>query len=370
MELYESMIEAKERTMDQKRTILKTVKKEALHHYQIGLREDLRLIVRSRKYDTLQEAIAGASAEEKATGIKTRNRAQYQVRGGNKNYNCYKCGKTGHFGRECRSRQVSLAKPSGNRVNATEKHCNYCKKTGHLRKNCWTLNNRKNDKHYTAQRETRRAAQEKKSRSDSSVTSGSDEEESKRKKKFVSVAELQMTEVNTAQAGLDLAVVPIREAKGGQVEMLYDTGATVSLIKQKYLKGETPAEKTKLEITGVTGHKTCVIGKIKAHIQLRNRRIKHAIYVVRNDFPIKYQGILGSDFIRKYNAVHNYKEGRLKVGKDLMTLRPYESVVLQPKNETIVQAITDSNQVGIIEAEETRPGVFIGCCLVQPEKYL
>lgn len=41
-----------------------------------------------------------------------------------------------------------------------------------------------------------------------------------------------------------------------------------------------------------------------------------------------------------------------------MTLRPYRSVMLQSRSETIVQAITDSNQGGIIEAEETQPGIL------------
>lgn len=93
-------------------------------------------------------------------------------------------------------------------------------------------------------------------------------ETKKRKKKSVSVAELQVIEISAAQAELDLVVVPMEEAKRGQVEMLHDTGATVSLIKKKYLKEETPAEKTKLELTGITGHKACVIEKIRATVQL------------------------------------------------------------------------------------------------------
>lgn len=60
------MIEGKERSAEQKRIILETIKEQALHHYQIGIQEDFRLIVRLRRYNTLQEAIAGASAEEKA----------------------------------------------------------------------------------------------------------------------------------------------------------------------------------------------------------------------------------------------------------------------------------------------------------------
>jgi len=34
----------------------------------------------------------------------------------------------------------------------------------------------------------------------------------------------------------------------------------------------------------------------------------------------------------------------------------------------IIQAIINSNRVGIIKAEETMPGIFIGNCLIKPEK--
>jgi len=34
-----------------------------------------------------------------------------------------------------------------------------------------------------------------------------------------------------------------------------------------------------------------------------------------------------------------------------------------------VRAITDKNFLGIIKSEETKPGIFIGNCLVKPEEY-
>jgi len=46
-------------------------------------------------------------------------------------------------------------------------------------------------------------------------------------------------------------------------------------------------------LTGVTGHKIHTIGKIRATIE--HRRIRHTIYVVKDDFPIEYEEILGTD---------------------------------------------------------------------------
>ncbi|XP_020294606.1 uncharacterized protein LOC109860138 [Pseudomyrmex gracilis] len=294
MELYESMNEGKVRTMEQKRTILETIKEQALHHFQIGLRKKLKLIVRSRGYGTLQEAIAGASAEKKVAGIKLKSRMPAQARGSNKNYKCFKCGKIGHYGRECRSSRTDrLPKPSSSR----------------------------------------------KSRSDNSESLSDEEDNGKGKKKSVSVAELQVAELNAAQAVLDLVTVPMREAKKGEAELLYNTGATVTLIKKKYLKRKTPAEKTSTKLTGVTGHQACVIGKITATIQLKDKNIKHPVYVVRDDFPVSYQSILGNDFIKKHNAKHDYRAEKLLLGKNTLQLRPYKSIELQPRSKTIVHKL-------------------------------
>jgi len=65
MELFESMEEGQNYTVKQQRAILENIKLQALHNFQIGLHEDIKLLVRSQRYRTLQEAIAEISAEEK-----------------------------------------------------------------------------------------------------------------------------------------------------------------------------------------------------------------------------------------------------------------------------------------------------------------
>jgi len=106
MELYESMEEGQNHTPEQQRAILDNIKTQALHNYQIGLHEDIKLLVRSYHYKTLQEAITGVSAEEKVNGPIARKSA-YQ---GQSKFDesvtriiCQKCGKMGHHGRDCRT---------------------------------------------------------------------------------------------------------------------------------------------------------------------------------------------------------------------------------------------------------------------------
>ncbi|KAM0735323.1 Retrovirus-related Pol polyprotein from transposon 17.6 [Formica fusca] len=124
-----------------------------------------------------------------------------------------------------------------------------------------------------------------------------------------------------------------------------------------------------MALTGVTGHKMNTIEKIKATIILKNRKIRHSIYIVKDDFPIDYEGILGVDFLQKHKVTCDYNKKQIQLSDTILKLYPYRALILKPRSETIIQATTDSNKVGIIRAEETLPGVFIGYCLVKPEEF-
>jgi len=65
MKLYAFMIEGKKHTPVFRNAIQQTIKDQALINFQIGLREELQILVRAQRYTTLQEAVTGATAEEK-----------------------------------------------------------------------------------------------------------------------------------------------------------------------------------------------------------------------------------------------------------------------------------------------------------------
>jgi len=92
-------------------------------------------------------------------------------------------------------------------------------------------------------------------------------------------------------------ILPIHEAKRKKISILLDTGATLILIKLRNLEDETPMREERMVLTGITGHKIHTIGKIRATISPRNRRIRHTIYMVKNS--IDYEGILRIDFFQK-----------------------------------------------------------------------
>ncbi|KYN01907.1 hypothetical protein ALC62_07291 [Cyphomyrmex costatus] len=104
------MEEGKDHTPEQQCAILENIKEQALYNFQTGLHEEIKLLVRAQRYTTLQEAIAGPSAEEKVKGSTSRmlnsNRKFDNNTSHTRPYSesklvCAKCGKRGHHGKDC-----------------------------------------------------------------------------------------------------------------------------------------------------------------------------------------------------------------------------------------------------------------------------
>jgi len=72
MELYQSVVEGREQTNEQRKAILDTIQGQALENFHLGLRDKIQTIVRSRNYNNLSAAILGATAEEKLKGTSSR----------------------------------------------------------------------------------------------------------------------------------------------------------------------------------------------------------------------------------------------------------------------------------------------------------
>ncbi|KAL6417138.1 hypothetical protein ACFW04_012956 [Cataglyphis niger] len=327
MKLYDSMIEGEEHPAHSKRTIHETIKKQALINFQIGLRDELKVLVRTQRYTTLQEAIMGASAEEKLLGP-TKSNYLY-------NKNKFE---------SSNSRQNRKRPP---RINTINKYCKYCKKSEHNREKCWSLNRRPkthtdkakennkkpNEKFVESKRPPRQFKRNSESDSNSSI-----EEKNNFIKKTRSAAEYRVTHIkeaprNRAKNELLLVTIPMRQVKNKEIQMIYDS--------------------EKIALTGVTGHKRYTVGKMYGTIRINKQKVKHAFYVVRDDIPIEYEGILGIDFLR--NAMLN--------------LHQFNKIILKPRSETIIKTRTDQNRIGIVRAEEKTPGVYIGNCIVNAADY-
>jgi len=109
-------------------------------------------------------------------------------------------------------------------------------------------------------------------------------------------------------------------------------------------------------LTRVTRHKIHTIGKLgqRYHYGIEKSAIQ---FVVKDNFPIDYEGILGIDFLQKQQAMCDLGKRRLCIGDEILKLQPYSKLILKPRSETVIQAITSSKRVGIVKTEETMPGI-------------
>jgi len=75
-------------------------------------------------------------------------------------------------------------------------------------------------------------------------------------------------------------------------------------------------------------HKIYTLGKIKATIILGNREIRHTIHVVKDDFPIDHEGILGIDFLTKQRMKYDHRKRQVRIGDVNFKLHSFKKVTL------------------------------------------
>ncbi|XP_070530031.1 uncharacterized protein [Cardiocondyla obscurior] len=349
MELYEAMTDEEEMNSEQKRTVLKLIQRQALHYFHMGLTDDIKTMVRSQHFETLKDAIEGAVEEEKiritkykGTYEKTRTNETHE-KPRSSSITCNKCGKAGHIARECRSSKhingFNLPRAETRaRINNTEKFCTHCRKPGHTRDECWSMNGRpdtrwqrKDNRQTIRTRQSpainiARTSRNRKETSRSKESGSESEEERQRPRVIRAAREYQVANIATKEVsnGLKLITLDVEQAKKGRLNLLVDSGATITLIKVGNLKEDTPIIEEKMALTGVTGHKINTIGKIRATIKIGRKNIKQKMYVVRDDFPIEYEGILGIDFLTKQRASCLHGKEQIVIDGVKFKLHPYE----------------------------------------------
>ena len=155
-----------------------------------------------------------------------------------------------------------------------------------------------------------------------------------------------------------------------------DTGASISVLKEEVLPRECQICYDQLEVNGIGG-KIKSSGYVNLDIHAFNGdKFQNIFYVFRN-LPIAVDGILGIDFMTKYEA-------KIDLGKNLLTLKSEgkyytlpihnklensNSLVIPPRSETIHYVYLDKDMKDdcFVSPREITKDVFLAGAIARPK---
>lgn len=148
-----------------------------------------------------------------------------------------------------------------------------------------------------------------------------------------------------------------------RVIFLIDTGFTVNLIKVNSLNENVLINKTKIfNLVGINSKMIKTLGEFKICIQ----NTETLFQVVTSDLLIKYQGILGINFLRQHRTILNFIDDYIRINNVDIPFQEGKTVQLSPRSKTLVKWPVKKGNLneGYIPRIPTGPGIYGGNCLV------
>ena len=96
--------------------------------------------------------------------------------------------------------------------------------------------------------------------------------------------------------------------EGQECSALYDTGSSICLVSEKFVKlsGAKMSDKNShISILGVTGNPISIIGETKLKINILGQTVEHKFYVSSKSLAFNCDIILGIDFIIGHQLIYN-----------------------------------------------------------------
>jgi hypothetical protein len=156
----------------------------------------------------------------------------------------------------------------------------------------------------------------------------------------------------------DCVEIPLKEAIRGKAKLLLDSGTDVSLIKAHVLRDDVIIdERDIIDLQGISNTGPTTLGQLSASIQLQDGELSHPFHIIPENFPLKSDGILGRDFLRKYRVDVSWDRKIVVFGNNVWKLKPIEADIKLPaRSEVIAKVATDDSHQGICESEKLREG--------------
>lgn len=147
--------------------------------------------------------------------------------------------------------------------------------------------------------------------------------------------------------------------------LLIDTGAHPSLVKQKVLSRNHKIDKrVTLTLSGITSQTVQTLGKITIEIF----ETPCEFHVVSDDFPIEFDGILGTSFLQKRKSTIDYNNKCIFINNHKI---PFANTVAKTckiparTRQMISVKIVNGIKTGLVPLTKILPGVFYGNSVVE-----
>lgn len=140
------------------------------------------------------------------------------------------------------------------------------------------------------------------------------------------------------------------------------------------IRDQIPYHTEKIKIKGIGGDVVSE-GFVFLDLCYKSKILRHKFYVFKN-LPCRSDGILGQDFISKFNCILDFEKNILTVNHDKPFSLPLQMgqigynnyISLQPRCESIHFINLNINQECIIAPSELCDGVFLASVLVSPRQ--
>lgn len=108
------------------------------------------------------------------------------------------------------------------------------------------------------------------------------------------------------------------------LKFLIDTGATSSVIKYGQIQKGTKVVKDDTKFYGLVKDQYIkALGKVQTKISIDGQTpLSHVFYIIPDDTNLSYDGMIGADFLRTFNARIDYMYNELKL-QFRMQFQPY-----------------------------------------------
>ena len=159
---------------------------------------------------------------------------------------------------------------------------------------------------------------------------------------------------------------------GTPLSLLIDTGADISIIKQKAIGSNKLIDTLECNINGINENILTTSAKTTLHLQIEHNTIEHDFLVFNGSIKISTDGILGRDILTKHNCKIDYETFTITIHQEpqdivlpiYINIKTVSQINVPPRTEVIQQIDINLNEDSLVCANEIKSGIYIANAII------